>query len=177
MLPSSQSVLASIFFPLCRRNEAPFDRGFDLFPCSICKKPSFTDLVYSSEKSQDGKLCFAWSWAILTQLLLQFLLIWRMLFPIHTFLASVDVNSLYTNVCYEDGVILKCKPAVNKCIVQTLPTIDLVWYIKLMFIVHNFEFNRQHYIQTRGTAVGTTMARPLIYDHLEEKRLPTAPFK
>ena len=73
-------------------------------------------------------------------------------------LVSLDVSSLYTNICNEEGVESIRK---NKTLKETLamPFINMLCTIMQMILtMNNFIFNGSHYHQVRGTAMGTRAA-------------------
>jgi hypothetical protein len=77
--------------------------------------------------------------------------------PPNTIMATIDVCSLYTNIPHPDGLA-----ALRTCL-DTRPmhspsTKFLITLAEMMITKNNFTFRGHHYIQTKGTAMGTRMA-------------------
>ena len=74
-------------------------------------------------------------------------------------LATLDVTSLhvYTNIPRHEG-LHACRKALKTRGVLDPPTDDIINLIKLLLKRNNFTFNDMHYLQMRGTAMGTRMA-------------------
>ena len=79
--------------------------------------------------------------------------------PKNTILASMDVTSLYTNIPQEEGITTVCK-AYEDFYKNRLPipTNFLRRMLCLILKENSFQFNKRHYLQTHGTAMGTKMA-------------------
>ncbi|CAN8013568.1 unnamed protein product [Ixodes persulcatus] len=82
----------------------------------------------------------------------------ELLIPTDAILVTMDVASLYTNIPHQDGI-----DAVIKAYSKDPPTIRinndvLATLIRLVLENNNFEFEGRHFLQTRGTAMGTKMA-------------------
>ena len=77
--------------------------------------------------------------------------------PPGSLLVTLDVRSFYANIPHEEGVEA-CKELLNARTVQEPPTEDIVKLITLIFTKNNFSFNNKHYLQLKGTAMGTCMA-------------------
>ena len=79
--------------------------------------------------------------------------------PKNTILASMDVTSLYTNIPQEEGITTVCK-AYEDFYKNRLPihTKFLRRMLCLILKENSFQFNKRHYLQTHGTAMGTKMA-------------------
>ena len=80
--------------------------------------------------------------------------------PMNTILTSMDVTSLYTNIPQEEGITTVCK-AYQDFYKNHLPipTKFLRRMLCLILKENSFHFfNRRHYLQTHGTAMGTKMA-------------------
>ena len=79
--------------------------------------------------------------------------------PKNTILASMDVTSLYTNIPQEEGITTVCK-AYKDFYKNRLPipTNFLRRMLCLILKENSFQFNKRHYLQTHGTAMGTKMA-------------------
>ncbi len=94
----------------------------------------------------------------------------------HTVIITADIESLYTNIPNQLGIenviaeLGKYNPKYNN------PKVC----ITIRTLLHNtltnniFTFNQQHFIQIKGTAMGTTMAPAyanLVLKHMEDERL------
>ena len=79
--------------------------------------------------------------------------------PENTFLVSLDVTSLYTNIPQGEGINTVCRAYENFYGENTpIPTLSLREILRLILQENSFEFNRKHYLQTHGTAMGTKRA-------------------
>ena len=76
-------------------------------------------------------------------------------FPPDTFLVSMDVNSLYTNISHQDGIKACEEVWEEERIVKDPPTQRWVKLLTLILKCNNFEFNWKHYPKVQGTAMGT----------------------
>ena len=97
--------------------------------------------------------------------------------PANTLLFTMDVVGLYTNIPHNDG-LSACATALNCRTTPLVPTDDIVRLAQLVLELNNFQFGSKHYVQVRGTAMGTRMAPSyanLFMGCLEEKILETAP--
>ena len=74
-----------------------------------------------------------------------------------TLLCTMDVSALYTNIPHSDGTEA-CRHYLNTRRDQTTPTSFLCTLIQLILTLNNFVFQDQHFLQTQGTAMGTSMA-------------------
>ena len=83
---------------------------------------------------------------------------------------TLDVSSLYTNISLEESLEIMEKeffPKTN-CVI---PTSYLVKMLELILKCNNFTFNRKHFLQINGTAMGTRVAPTyanLFMAHFEE---------
>ena len=93
--------------------------------------------------------------------------------PEGAILCTLDVSSLYTNIPNQEGILAVAeklrgdpsKTPIAKCILDLL---------KLVLHNMNFEFNGEHFLQTGGTAMGTSLAlnyANLFMDRFESKAL------
>ena len=79
--------------------------------------------------------------------------------PPKSYLVTMDVSSLYTNIDNDEGLktlkeILDKERGQNK-----IPTNNaIVTLMKLVLTLNNFEFDEKHYLQIKGTAMGTRAA-------------------
>ena len=69
-------------------------------------------------------------------------------------LVSADVSSLYTNINHTDG-LGACRAALDLRSVKEPPTEQLIRLLELVLTINNFEFDGTHYLQIRGTAMGS----------------------
>ena len=76
-----------------------------------------------------------------------------------TFLVSMDVTSLYTNIPQEEGIITVCN-AYRKFYKDNppIPTHYLREMLTLILKENSFQFNGKNYLQIHGTAMGAKMA-------------------
>ena len=73
-----------------------------------------------------------------------------------SFLVSMDVRSLYTNIPHKEG-IEAVKLSLNRK-PSTVSNIVLLMFLNLILTLNNFIFNGLHYLQTKGCAMGTKCA-------------------
>ena len=76
--------------------------------------------------------------------------------PPDSFLATLDVVSLYPNIPHKEG----CEASeyfLNKRLHPDIPTSFLMILINFVLTHNNFVFNKENYIQLNGTAMGTKM--------------------
>ena len=79
--------------------------------------------------------------------------------PEETFLVSLDVTSLYTNIPQQEGINTICRAYENFYGEnKPIPTHSLREILGLILQENSFEFNGLNYLQTHGTAMGTKMA-------------------
>ena len=77
--------------------------------------------------------------------------------PDNAILVTLDVSSLYTNIPHKEG-IEACRHFLNTRQNKSLPTERICDLIRMILTMNNFTFNDQHFLQIRGTAMGTRMA-------------------
>ena len=76
-----------------------------------------------------------------------------------TFLVSMDVTSLYTNIPQEEGITTVCRAYENfHRNNPPIPTQYLKEMLSLILKENSFQFNGKNYLQIHGTAMGTKMA-------------------
>ena len=84
-----------------------------------------------------------------------------LLLPLQYFLATIDVTSLYTNILHTPRALRPWK--------NSYPNVLL--FLAHFILTHNFYFNLHHYLQVKGTAMGTRIL-PLpmlsLHESLEE---------
>ncbi|XP_033122020.1 uncharacterized protein LOC117121033 [Anneissia japonica] len=71
-------------------------------------------------------------------------------------LVTLDVTSLYSNIPHEEGVAA-CTKFLNR-FYSYETTSDICSIIEFILKHNNFMFNEKHFLQTKGTAMGTRMA-------------------
>ena len=76
---------------------------------------------------------------------------------IRTFLVSMDVASLHTNIAQEGGIVCTAYDNFHKNN-PPIPTKYLWEMLRLILKENHFQFNGTHYLQTHGTAMGTRTA-------------------
>ena len=73
-----------------------------------------------------------------------------------SYLVSLDVRSLYTNIPHKEGIeavkqkLKKSKPSINIKVILT--------FLKLILTLNNFVFNGINYLQKKGCTMGTKCA-------------------
>ena len=94
-------------------------------------------------------------------------------------LVSIDVVGLYPHIPHNEG-LEAIRKILNTRTNQAIPTDDIVNLAELVLRNNNFEFDGKHFLQKRGTAIGTRMAPAYanIFMHdLESRLLDLAPVK
>ena len=74
--------------------------------------------------------------------------------PQESFLATMDVGSLYTNIPYNEGI----KAAETTLKRKNLQTKVIISFLKLILTFSNFIFNCSKFLQIKGCAMGTKCA-------------------
>ena len=93
--------------------------------------------------------------------------------PEGAILCTLDVSSLYTNILNNEG-ILAVAEKLRSDPTKTPITNFILDLLKLVLLSMNFTFNGDHYLQTGGTAMGTSLApnyANLFMDRFETKAL------
>lgn len=76
-----------------------------------------------------------------------------------TFLASMDVTSVYTNIPQNESIEIDCKAYENFYKDNPLsPTHYLRDMLRYILKESSFQYNGKHYLHTLGTAMGTKTA-------------------
>ena len=100
--------------------------------------------------------------------------------PPDIIVATVDASSLYTNIPHTHGLLLWNISLINVH-PHTLPSTQFLVKLTQFILIHNnFSFNSHHYLQIKGTAMGTRMAPSyanLFMDQLEQKLLNSEHYK
>ena len=74
-----------------------------------------------------------------------------------SYLVTLDVSSLYTNIPHSDGIDA-CKHFLNKRCDGLLKSQDITKLIQLVLENNYFKFDDEFYPQKMGTAMGSSMA-------------------
>ena len=75
-----------------------------------------------------------------------------------TFLVSLDVTSLYTNIRQEEGITTGCNAYENVYKNNPpIPTNYIKDMLRLILKENSFQFNGKNYLQIHGTAMGNKM--------------------
>lgn len=78
--------------------------------------------------------------------------------PPNLILASIDVESLYTNIPHTAGLDA-CRHFLNLRPPHSQPSTNFILsLISFILTLNNFKFQNQNYLQIKGTAMGTRMA-------------------
>ena len=91
-------------------------------------------------------------------------------FPDYSYLVSLDVKSLCTNIPDPEG-IKAVKMFLDNHPKQKVAAKVITTFLALNLILNNFIFNSRNYLQTKGSAMGTICAPsyPSIFmDHFEK---------
>ena len=79
--------------------------------------------------------------------------------PEETYLVSLDITSLNTNIPQEEGIETVCRAFENFYGDDIpIPTLSLREILRPILQENSFEFNDKNYLQIRGSAMGTKMA-------------------
>ncbi|CAN7976819.1 unnamed protein product, partial [Ixodes persulcatus] len=78
--------------------------------------------------------------------------------PTGSFLVTLDVTALYTNIPHDDGIAAVIGAYVNTQNSTILDCQSLTKLLRLVLECNHFEFENEHYLQISGTAMGTKMA-------------------
>ena len=92
-------------------------------------------------------------------------------------LVTMDVSALHTNIPHDEGVLACDKLMAAKGITQHT---ELSQLIKFILEHNNFIFNDRHYLQVKGTAMGTRMAPSyanIFMHYLEQQIITLSPCK
>ena len=100
-------------------------------------------------------------------------------FPEGAILVTIDVVGLYPNIPHNEG-LEAIRKILNTRTNPEIPTDHIVDLVELVLKNNNFVFDGKHFLQRRGTAIGTRMAPAyanlFMYD-LESQLLDLAPVK
>ena len=98
-----------------------------------------------------------------------------------TFLVSMDVTSLYTNIPQNEGIEVVCKTYENFYKDNPpIPTHYLWEMLRLILKENSFQFNGKDYLQTHGTAMDTKTSvsfANIFMAHIETAILSKSVFK
>ena len=96
-------------------------------------------------------------------------------------LATLDVNSLYTNIPQTEGIDVICRHYEDHYEHNLpIPPNDLQELLRLILEENSFKFNERHFIQTHGVAMGTKTAvsfSVIFMADLEKRLLMASPSK
>ena len=82
----------------------------------------------------------------------------------NSYLVTLDVSSLYTNIPHKDGLdACGFFIASDTCTSKRLPVESLLSLIRLVLDTNHFQFNDENYLQKMGTAMGSPMAPVIIH--------------
>jgi len=73
-------------------------------------------------------------------------------------LVTADVVGLYPHIPHEEGLRILREALTRSTVNSSVPADDLVDLARLVLTSNNLSFNGKHYLQIRGTAIGTKMA-------------------
>ena len=91
--------------------------------------------------------------------------------PDSSYLVSLDVKSLYTNIPNAEG-LKSVKTSLEKYSKRTASTKVITTFLALKLTLNNFIFKFKNYLQIKGCAMGTICAPSyanIFMDHLERK--------
>ena len=94
-------------------------------------------------------------------------------------IVTMDVNSLYTNIPHTD-CINACRSFLNRHTTDPALINDIPILTDFILTHNLFKFNNDHYLQIKGTAMGTKMAPAyanIIMDAIETSFLSSSPLK
>ncbi|CAN7939219.1 unnamed protein product [Ixodes hexagonus] len=75
--------------------------------------------------------------------------------PANSFLVTLDVASLYTNIPHADGINSTVSMYESQISDKPIDGNTLSILLRLILELNNFEFNDNHYVQVSGTSMGT----------------------
>ena len=81
--------------------------------------------------------------------------------PPNSFIVSLDVTSLYTNIPNNIGI-----RAAKKTLAEYRPFAGLIKLLEFVLTKNNFHFNGQHYLQIWGTCLGTKVAPSFVINFM-----------
>ena len=93
--------------------------------------------------------------------------------PKESFLVTLDVKSLYTNILNNEG-IKAVREASDKHPSKSVSTKVIIIFLSLILTLNNFIFNFSHYLQVMGCEMGTICALPsanIFMQQFESKRI------
>ena len=91
--------------------------------------------------------------------------------PDNSYLVSLDVKSLYTNIPNAEG-IKSVKTSLENYSKRTASTKVITTFLAVILTLNNFIFNCKNYLQIKGCAMGTICApsyASIFMDHFERK--------
>ena len=78
--------------------------------------------------------------------------------PEGAILVTADVVGLYPHIPHEEGLRILREALSRSTVTSSVPADHLVDLARLVLTSNNLSFNGEHYLQIRGTAIGTKMA-------------------
>ena len=100
--------------------------------------------------------------------------------PEGAILVTADVVGLYPHIPHEEGLRILREALTRSTVNLSVPADDLVDLARLVLTSNNLSFNGKHYLQIRGTAIGTKMAPSyanIFMGGLETKLFQQAPIQ
>ena len=94
--------------------------------------------------------------------------------PDNSYLVSLDVKSLYTNIPNSEGIKV-AKSSLDNLPRKAIATKVITTFLSLILTLNNFIFNCKNYIQIKDCAMGTICATSyanIFMDHFERKYIP-----
>ena len=91
--------------------------------------------------------------------------------PENSYLVTLDVKPLYTSMQNSEG-IKAVKISHENLTKKTIATKVITTFLSLILTLNNFIFNAKHFLQTKGSAMGTICApsyATIFMDHFERK--------
>ena len=85
----------------------------------------------------------------------------------NSFLVTLDVIALYTNITNNEG-IAAVKPKHGNNARKTVATKVITTFLALILTLNNFIFNSKFYLQIKGCAMGTICAPTYANDFMSE---------
>lgn len=100
--------------------------------------------------------------------------------PKHSYLVTLDVSSLYTNIPHDDGIAALKNTYTNHRQPDTPDFSAIASLTRLVLELNSFEFNQEYFRQISGTAMGTKLApnyANIFMGELETEFLSQTPLK
>ena len=91
--------------------------------------------------------------------------------PLECYLVTLDVSSLYTNIDIDEGLTVVQEELIKTNRVRPSPQ-TLTCLPEKVLRLNNFTFNDEHFIQVKGTAMGTRVAPNFTMSIWEDSEKP-----